>query len=205
MAGKTAKGLPTVANTDGMLGPAQLTDLAEKTDALIGESVETADDLPSNGNWPGRTVLVTTPLAVYVNDGTEWVSVLSSWVDFAFPSYSQISGFSNTYSKIRLVNDEVQIRARFTMGTSGTVGAGPSYVPPVTPASWLSDQTVIGEVLYRQGSIRALGFAVFGGGNIQLQSQVSANGQLAGISSSTPNAWATGHWFEMNVRYPIAR
>lgn len=72
MAGKTAKGLPTVANTDAMIGPKQLTDLANGVDALLGETVATVGDLPFSDNWAARTIFVQADKSVRVWDGSAW-------------------------------------------------------------------------------------------------------------------------------------
>jgi hypothetical protein len=50
-----------------------LTDLADSVANLIGESNATASALPTTGNWPGRTILVTGTNLVYTWTGSAWI------------------------------------------------------------------------------------------------------------------------------------
>lgn len=64
MAGKT--GYTEVTNAMPPEGPDQINDVYEHFDALTGETVTTASNLPASGNWLNRTIMATDTKERYV-------------------------------------------------------------------------------------------------------------------------------------------
>ncbi|WP_065962818.1 hypothetical protein [Curtobacterium sp. UCD-KPL2560] len=84
MAGKT--GYPTVANTDKMDGPAQITEVAKHFDDLIDFTVDDATKLPQSGNWVGRQARALDTRKVYV-----CTALPSTWVgEEAYATFSTL-------------------------------------------------------------------------------------------------------------------
>lgn len=82
MAGITAKGLPTRANTDPANFAADLTELAEDATGLIGETVASVTNLPAGGNWLNRTIMTEDTKILYVWRGSAWLAVTQTTVPF---------------------------------------------------------------------------------------------------------------------------
>ena len=56
----------TAYDDDSAYDPAaHVTDVASHFDALIGETVDTASNLPTSGNWVGREIMAEDTLAIY--------------------------------------------------------------------------------------------------------------------------------------------
>jgi hypothetical protein len=76
----TDKGIQTVTNADGMLGPAQITKVAEDVDDLLDGSVPDSAALAritGAGRWLGRQLTVAAKKIRYEWDGSAWAPV--SW------------------------------------------------------------------------------------------------------------------------------
>ena len=77
-----------VDNNAAMQGPAQITGVYEHFDALLGETKPTPEDLPSAGNWPGRTIFVQSVSQSFTWSGSIWIRNR--------PPFASASGMANS-------------------------------------------------------------------------------------------------------------
>jgi hypothetical protein len=91
MTGRTGYTNPTNDNT--FAPPADMTAVYEHFDPLIGETVATAADLPSSGNWVGRTITVVDTGFVYI-----WFS--AGWKFMAGSAAADIATFSTGWTSM---------------------------------------------------------------------------------------------------------
>jgi hypothetical protein len=85
MATPTAKGIHRYENTNPMEGPAQMSQIADDVDALVDATKPAPADLPSSGNWPGRSFYVESDKSTRKWDGSGWVGVVGTYRSAATP------------------------------------------------------------------------------------------------------------------------
>lgn len=74
----TPKGYTELTNASSMSGPEQINDAERFVEDLIGESKPTAANLPTSGNWIGRTITAADTGALYLWGASGWVRVWAS-------------------------------------------------------------------------------------------------------------------------------
>lgn len=139
MAGTTSKGLPTRANTDAADFAADLTELATSVNALLDASVATAADLPSSGNWPGRSMFALDKKSWWQHDGSAWVLRMLPWTAYT-PTLTNMSvgtgGSAATDFVYRIADGSVTVRYKLILGTASFSMTGiPAFTLPVTASA----------------------------------------------------------------------
>lgn len=105
-------------------GP-DITSVFEHFDPLIGESVDDAGDLPSSGNWEGRTILAEDTGVLYICTAlpSTWVSVNANHMDGKRREVAANNVFTNTntvWTDLPQAADKSALDMTFTKRIAGS-------------------------------------------------------------------------------------
>lgn len=209
MTGRTGYTAPT--NDSPFTPPADITAVYEHFDPLVGSSVEAVTDLPSSGNWSGRTVFVSANGSIQVWNGTAWQVVHQPPTIFT-PSVTGItvgSGGSVLYSIYTVASGILDVRVAWQLGSSGFTVGDIVLAPPVAIRSGSADLAPLGTVLFVDSSAgpdgRRQGLVLQSGSSLRAMfSQVSGTGiNTSATTATAPFTWAAGDQILMDARYPI--
>ena len=131
MAGRT--GYTGVDNNAAMQGPTQITDVYKHFDALTGQSFPTVEDLPSLGNWAGRTAYVVNADAIYRHNGSQWKRNGSAGRLFSGPTDA---------SGIIIVNHQFGSTPAWAVSTSGNASTETLNLI-LSPIIWAISSTTV--------------------------------------------------------------
>jgi len=134
MTGRT--GYTGVVNTDPFAPPADITAVYAHFDSLLGETVPTVADLPSSGNWVGRTITTVDTTFLYEWTATGWVFIAgSAAADIATFSTGWTSLTGGHKARVRRQGNLVTLHGAIQFGTGANYNSMftvPSGFTPVT-------------------------------------------------------------------------
>lgn len=203
MAGNT--GYTPVSNADPMQGPAQITDVYEHFDPLIGERRANAGALPTSGNWPGRTIFVEDIKCPHTWNGATWQRGMGAWLSWT-PTLQNISlgAGGSSFGEYRYEGEQVRARIKLVVGGSGGgIGTGAGFTLPVTAAALLHPYMVY----FSQAGLVDISAAGIYTGQLQAP-DASDNTKVIlrftpSVGPSSPFAWANGDIIAAELAYRI--
>lgn len=129
----------------------------------------------------------------------------TSWT----PSFTNFTlGNGTVVASYVQIGKMVFFKGRVTLGSTSSVGASPTFTPPVTANTTiynLAQNIVCGEAWFKAGSAQSLGSIMFNGSSTIMQLiYLPTSTTVSGISSTTPGTWTTGDYFNFQGWYEAA-
>jgi len=146
---------------------------------------------------------------LYRFDGTNWVLWEQGWtnVTLTVTNLTLGTGGAVLYSKQRVMNGTMELRAGWKLGTSASIG-DVLVSPPVAISSWtVSSVLPLGSSTFIDTSAGATGrfsgFVYPAGGNLRLAPLASASGLMTSVAPTIPFAWTATDELHMQAFIPI--
>lgn len=149
-----------------------------------------------------------TPEKLVSGAGTSW-----AWQTWT-PTWANLTIGNATYDECKYtqIGKTVILHMSLKLGSTSSVGTGPTFTLPVTAASYAlaggTDQQPIGRVrLIQTGVGSAVGSVVMNSttvAGILTEKADQTYVVYAGITAAAPHTWASGHVFALNAIYEAA-
>ena len=145
----------------------------------------------------GMTVYLEDTNSYYFYTGSAWKPLLTQWTAFT-PTWTNLTvGNGTNVGRYRYVGDQLQVKVRFTFGSTSAVTGGSSFALPNSETAANDGTRNIGHAWFLDAtSTDAVGWASVNGNSSNVFMYVST---VTVLSSTVPFTWATSDIIEAQI------